>query len=188
MHKFNGLLLLFAEVFKMADIWSTSGPFKTNFDWMYCCFIVSYSRKYLYVTADNFPKITALSQLYRKIVWKQCLTISISCISPHQSGFIRGDSTVNQLVYLYNDICQAFAQGIKFRAVFCNISKAFDRLWHWSRSSLQTISSLGVIGSRLRWLSSYICLPGEKSLYIVVETPLTAATSLNSDLDRTQFF
>ena len=42
-------------------------------------------------------------------------------------GFRRGDSTVNQLSYLYNTFCQALDAG---KEVFCDISKAFDRVWH----------------------------------------------------------
>ena len=47
-----------------------------------------------------------------------------------QSGFIPGDSTINQLTFLYNTFCQALDSGKEVRAVFCNISKVFDRLWH----------------------------------------------------------
>ena len=45
-----------------------------------------------------------------------------------QSGFIPGDSTVNQLTYLYNVFCQALDSGKEARTVFCDISKAFDRV------------------------------------------------------------
>ena len=42
--------------------------------------------------------------------------------------FRRGDSTVNQLSYLYNTFCQALDAGKEVRAIFCDISKAFDRV------------------------------------------------------------
>ena len=71
-------------------------------------------------------------------------------ISSLQSGFMSGDSTVNQLAYLYNTFCQtldalnldgsltitflkklhAKNDFLKIRVVFCVISKAFDRVWH----------------------------------------------------------
>ena len=47
-----------------------------------------------------------------------------------QSGFIPGDSTVNQLTFLYNIFCRALDDGKEARVVFCDISKAFDRVWH----------------------------------------------------------
>ena len=51
-------------------------------------------------------------------------------LSSLQSGFLPGDSTVNQLTFLYNTFCQALDSGKEVRAVFCDISKAFDRVWH----------------------------------------------------------
>ena len=44
------------------------------------------------------------------------------------SGFIPGDSTVNQLVDIYNTFCKSLDKGKEARAVFCDISKAFDRV------------------------------------------------------------
>ena len=51
-------------------------------------------------------------------------------LSSLQSGFIPGDSTINQLTFLYynNTFCQALNAGKEVRAVFCDISKAFDRV------------------------------------------------------------
>ena len=49
-------------------------------------------------------------------------------ITTLQSGFIPGDSTVNQLVDIYNTFCKALDEGKEVRAVFCDISKAFDRV------------------------------------------------------------
>ena len=47
-----------------------------------------------------------------------------------QSGFVLGDSTVNQLVDIYTTFCKALDEGKEVRAAFCDISKAFDRVWH----------------------------------------------------------
>ena len=49
-------------------------------------------------------------------------------LTPLQSGFIPGDSTVNQLTFLYNTFCQALDAGKEIRVVFCDISKVFDRV------------------------------------------------------------
>ena len=50
-------------------------------------------------------------------------------ITKNQSGFRRGDSTRNQLI---DAIHQAFDSKKPFevRAVFLDISKAFDKVWH----------------------------------------------------------
>ena len=53
-------------------------------------------------------------------------------ITKNQSGFRPGDSTSNQLLYLVNEIHLAFVdpKSLEVRAVFFDISKAFDNVWH----------------------------------------------------------
>ena len=75
-------------------------------------------------------------------------------LSSLQSGFIPGDSTVNQLTYLYNVFCQALDSGKELRAVFCDISKAFDRVWH--AGLLLKLQAAGVTGKVLAWFKSYL--------------------------------
>ncbi len=53
-------------------------------------------------------------------------------ISVWQSGFIPGHSTVTHLVEMYDIFCKAVSQGKEIRVVFCDVSRAFDRVWnHW---------------------------------------------------------
>ena len=51
-------------------------------------------------------------------------------ISPKQSGFIPGDSCINQLLSITHDIFTSFDNGLEVRGVFLDISKAFDKVWH----------------------------------------------------------
>ena len=51
-------------------------------------------------------------------------------ISTIQSSFRPGDSTVNLLFSITHNIYQVFENRHKTRAVFLDISKAFDRVWH----------------------------------------------------------
>ena len=44
--------------------------------------------------------------------------------TPFQSGFIKGDSTTNQLLHTYHTFCEAVDSGKEVRAVFGDISKA----------------------------------------------------------------
>ena len=39
-----------------------------------------------------------------------------------------GDSTVSQINDIYNTFCRAFDNWMEVRAIFCDISKAFDRV------------------------------------------------------------
>ena len=49
-----------------------------------------------------------------------------------QSGFRPGDSTINQLLSITQNIYKAFeaCPTLETRTVFLDISKAFDRVWH----------------------------------------------------------
>ena len=71
-----------------------------------------------------------------------------------QSGSIPGDSTVNQLVDVYNTFCKALDKGKEVRAIFCDISKAFDRVWH--RGLLFKLQSVGISGMLLQWFTDYL--------------------------------
>ena len=89
-------------------------------------------------------------------------------ITPFQSGFTPGDSPVNQLTYLYNTFCQALDSEKEVRVVFCDILKAFDRVWH--RGLIHKLRAAGISGRQLKWFVSYlenrkqrVVLPGGKS-------------------------
>ena len=75
-------------------------------------------------------------------------------LSSLQSGFLPGDSTVNQLTFLYNTFCHALDSGKKVRAVFCDISKAFDRVWH--AGLLVKLHAAGVTGNAHAWFADYL--------------------------------
>ena len=51
-------------------------------------------------------------------------------ISQNQSGFKPGDSYISQLLCITHDIYQSLDDGLETRAVFLDISKAFDKVWH----------------------------------------------------------
>ena len=63
--------------------------------------------------------------MYRDFADNQFLT-------PNQSGFRPGDSTISQLLYITHQIYTAFEDfpSREAGAVFLDISKAFDKVWH----------------------------------------------------------
>ena len=75
---------------------------------------------------------------------KNILTLS-------QSGFIPGDSTTYQLLSIYDDFCRSLDQQHTTQALFFDISKAFDRVWH--RGLLHKLNAIGIRGSLLTWFS-----------------------------------
>ncbi len=117
---------------------------------------------------QNYRPISLLScigKLMERCVHKYLYNFLITNnkLTPFQSGFIKGDSTVNQLTYIYNDICKALDEGKEVRAVFCDISKAFDRVWH--KGLLYKLSSLGITGSLPDFFSSYLSKRRQRVVY-----------------------
>ena len=56
--------------------------------------------------------------------------MEIGFLYKFQSGFRPGDTTINQLIFLVHKIYEALEGGKEVRAVFLDISKAFDKVWH----------------------------------------------------------
>ena len=72
---------------------------------------------------------------------------------PYNQALSPGDSTVNQHVDISNSFCKAVDEGKEVQAVFCDISKAFDRVWHKGLLyKLQTVAQR----SLLQWFTDYL--------------------------------
>jgi hypothetical protein len=65
-----------------------------------------------------------------------------------------GDSAINQLVNISNDFGRALDSGKEIRVVFCDISKAFDRVWH--KGLLFKLKQYGISGNLLVWFERYL--------------------------------
>ena len=74
--------------------------------------------------------------------------------TPCQSGFLPGESTINQLIFLYNKICKALDEGLEIRFIFFDISKAFDKVWH--KGLIFKLKRAGIEGKLLAWFSDYL--------------------------------
>ena len=77
-------------------------------------------------------------------------------ITKNQSGFVPGDSCTNQLLFLINEIHEAFEnpKSLEVRAVFLDMSKAFDKVWH--EGLIFKLKQNGVSGELLSFFSSYL--------------------------------
>ena len=73
--------------------------------------------------------------------------ISNKLIYEKPAGFLKGQSTVFQLIDLYHQIVQSFDSKSHTCVVFCDISKAFDRLWH--KGLIFKLKQKGIRGSLL---------------------------------------
>ena len=100
--------------------------------------------------------LPSLSKICEKVAFFHLFNFlsKIAFFYRFKSGFLQGDSTVMQLVYIVHKIYVALEEGSEMRAVFLDISKVFDRVWH--RGLIAKLRSLGVEGSLLNWFISYL--------------------------------
>ena len=117
----------------------------------------------------NYRPISLLScigKVFEKCVFKHLhnYLVNNNIIITAQSVFTPKDSAVYQLIDIYDTFLKALDEGKEVRAVFCDISKAFDRVWH--RGLLFKLRRIGVIGPLLSWFESYL---GHRLQRVVME-------------------
>ena len=108
---------------------------------------------------NNYRPISLLSsvgKVFEKAIFKHVFNFfrDNMVLSESQSGFIPGDSAVNQLVFLYHQFCQAVDLQKDVRVIFCDITKAFDRVYH--PGLLYKLQRSGINGPLLQWFGDYL--------------------------------
>jgi hypothetical protein len=100
-------------------------------------------------------------------------------ITKFQSGFRPGDSTVNQLISISNDFGKAIDDGKEIRIIFCDISKAFDRVWH--KGLLYKLKSIGIDDTVLKWFESYL---SNRRQQVVINGETSDTKSINAGVPQ----
>ena len=105
--------------------------------------------------SSNYRPIALLScvgKLMERVVYKHVYIFFVqnNLIYKLQSGFLKGHSTVHLLIDIYHQVCS----GIDSCIVFCDISKAFDRVW--IKCLLFKLEQCGINGDVLKWIESYL--------------------------------
>ena len=77
-------------------------------------------------------------------------------ISSNKSGFKPGESCINQLLHITHDVYQSFDDNLETRAVFLDISKAFDKVWH--ESLLYKVKQNGILSNLLNIMKDFLSL------------------------------
>ena len=97
---------------------------------------------------------------------KHCMENNI--ISDKQAAYLKGDSTVSQLLHIVHNIRQAWGEKKIMQGLFLDLSSAFEKVWH--SGLLAKLSQIGVEGIFHDILSSYlsdrkqiVVVNGEKS-------------------------
>ena len=110
---------------------------------------------------ENYRPVSLLpicANVFERLIFNSLFNYFIenNLLSPHQSGFIPGDSCVQQLISITHEIYNAFDcnPSLEVRGVFLDISKAFDKVWH--DGLIYKLKHNGVNGDLLRLIESFL--------------------------------
>ena len=99
--------------------------------------------------------LSCIGKLQEKIVFKNMYNFLLdnNLLYKYQSGILPHHSTDFQLIDIFHNIYQAFDNNMFSCIVFCDVSKAFDRVWH--KGLLFKLRQNDIKGKLLEWLKSY---------------------------------
>ena len=92
---------------------------------------------------------------------KHCLESNI--ITEKQAAYLKGDSTVSQLLYMVHNIRKSWGIKVITHGLFLDVSAAFDKVWH--NGLLAKLGQIGVEETFLDTIRSY--LAGRKQCVLV---------------------
>ena len=98
--------------------------------------------------------LCVLSKVLDRCVFNHCYYHLSPLLYHLQHGFLRGRSTVTQLLEVYHNIIETVASGKEVDIICLDLSKAFDKVPH--SLLLLKLNSYGISGSLLSWFSSYL--------------------------------
>ena len=104
----------------------------------------------------NISLSKSIGNVFERIVFKEVFNhlISNNLLYAFQSGFVPGHSTVHQLIEIYYRIYISLDDYCFTTPILCDISKAFDRVWH--TGLLLKLKAYGADGKIFKWFESYI--------------------------------
>ena len=110
-------------------------------------------------STKNYRPISLLSctsKVLEKIAHRRVMThvSENNLMPPNQYGFVKGSSTISQLLDISHLIATALDSRLTMKLLFLDVSKAFDRVWH--RALLYKLERLGVRGKVLDWFADYL--------------------------------
>ena len=100
-------------------------------------------------------------------------------LTSSQSGFIPGDSTIFQLLVMYDDFCKSLDNKIMSQSVFFDISKAFDKVWH--KGLIYKLHCIGIRGTMLRWFSDYL---NDRKQAVVIKGKTSSYRSISAGVPQ----
>ena len=133
---------------------------------------------------SNYRPVSLLSgvgKLLERIVFKNIYNFlhENNLLYRLQSGFLPNHSTTFQLIDIYQHICQTFDNSQYSCMIFCDISKAFDRVWH--KGLIFKLKQHGISGLLLDWITDYL---NNRSQKVVIRSCVSSAMNTNAGVPQ----
>ena len=110
---------------------------------------------------ENYRPVSLLTicgKVFERLIFNSLFNYFIenNLLSPHQSGFIPGDSCAQKRISIIHEIYNTFDcnPSLKVRRVFLDISKAFDKAGH--DGLIYRLKRNGINGNLLRLIESFL--------------------------------
>ena len=105
----------------------------------------------------NYRQISLLciiSKCLERCVFNHCYTLISPQLYHPQHGFIRGRSTVTQLLQVCHEVMQALAKGKEIDIAYLEFAKAFDKVPYCAL--LNKLCRFGIPGQQINWFHRYL--------------------------------
>lgn len=133
---------------------------------------------------SNYRPISLLScvgKIFERCIHKYVYEFLMlnNLITETQSGFMAGDSTTNQLLSIYENMCLNYDLNITTHQIYFDISKAFDRVWH--RGLIHKLEAIGIRGNLLKWFENYL---NERKQIVVIKNEKSYSKTIQAGVPQ----
>ena len=100
--------------------------------------------------------LSSVSKVFERVIFNKIYNFCDlnAILTTKNSGFKKRDSTINQLIHLTHMIHKGLDDDQKVAMIFLDITKAFDKIWHYGL--LHKLKRIGINGSLLKLIESYL--------------------------------
>ena len=100
--------------------------------------------------------ISCVGKVMERTIYKHAYNhlMQNKLIYQYQSGFLSKHSSVHQLIELYNTILNSLEKKELCCFVFCDFSKAFEKVWH--KCLIHKMNGYGIKVNLLKWFENHL--------------------------------